>query len=378
MTTPETTSLIKTYFTFILVTLIFSFTFFHFKNNTESNDAIMIPTTSNDTKESSPAMTQPQESVGSTTQLVTPLPPVPPSTTQPLSSATTTTQTQEIDVIEKDTRAHIPNACDSPITYTLGTFDTRFDISKNHFLQKINESAELWNNATNKVLLKYSPTKTSNGVTINLVYDGRQARTDDTKLIVLEIENSQNTAKTLKSEFETAKATFDSEKTLYTERIATFTTRQKAYTDSVTSWNEKGGAPRTEYDALMAEKAWLTKEAEYLDSEQKRLNTVLTEINAKVAKYNEIIKFSSERVTLGNQFANKKFTEGKYNPNTGEVTIYQFSDDIKLGRVLAHELGHVLGIDHTKSKGSIMYAVNSATSTGLNYEDLQEVRSLCQ
>jgi hypothetical protein len=376
MTKIETFSLLKVYSTFVLVVVALSLVFLHYKNTTNENETTIIPVSNNSNNTLSATEAQPQISIGSTTPLQSPVSVA--SLEATTSPNTASNQIQEIDIIEEDKRTHIPNVCDSPITYTLGTFDTRFNISKNYFLQKINESASLWNDAVGKKILEYSPTKTSNGVTINLVYDGRQARTDDTKLLVLEIENSQNTASLLKKQFETAKIDFDAQKEIYLERVSTFTARQKVYSDSVSSWNEKGGAPRAEYDTLIAEKEWLMKEAEYLDGEQKRLNDVLLEINTKVAKYNDIINFSNERVALGNQFANKKFTEGKYNPNTGEVTIYQFSDEIKLSRVLTHELGHVLGIDHTKSKDSIMYAINSATGTELNYEDLREARTLCQ
>lgn len=383
-------NLLKTYGIFIIATVTLSSFFLYVKNGNE--DKIVIDPSTYEIKkvddsgviippgaEVKNISTSSRQSAVEFKKVIE----VTPTTSSNISKATqnTSNQTQvAIDIVEVDRRSsnEIPNPCVSPIFYKVGIFDSRFNISKNYFLQTIEESSLLWSDATGKKLFEYNGEATNNVVTINLIYDYRQQATDASKLISAEIENSKNAAMAIKVEYEAMKETFLKLKEEYSAKIEAFDLRQKTYSESVAYWNEKGGAPRTEYDALILEKEQLQKEGEALTLEQKYLTTLLDEINAKISKYNELISYSNERVDINNATADRKFTEGSYNPNTNTINIYQFYDEIKLRRVLAHELGHVLGIDHTQSVDSIMYAINTATSTTLNSEDLAEAQNLCQ
>lgn len=288
-------------------------------------------------------------------------------------------QLTEIDTNEIDTRAvsQKPKPCVTPITYTLGTFDPRFSISRNYFLETISEAVTLWNNATGKKLLEYTSQPDTNTLTINLIYDSRQQNTDNNKLLGVEIDNTRNAALLLKDEYEALKVIFSQSKDEYIQKVDTFNARQKVYNDTVIYWNEKGGAPQQEFNNLTTEKELLQKESESLTSTHNSLTTTLADINTKINKYNELVAFANERVNINNSTAKKKFTEGNYSPSTNSITIYQFTDDIKLKRVVAHEIGHAVGVDHTKSKESIMYSVNSATSTILNWEDVEAIKDIC-
>lgn len=383
-------NLLKVYGVFIIITVTISSFFLYIKNGAE--DKIVIDPSTYEVKkvEDNGVIIPPSTEVGSTStsskqnagefkKVVEVIPTTSSNISKPTQNTSNQTQTV-IDIVEVDSRTsnEIPNPCISPILYKLGIFDLRFNISKNYFLQTIDEASALWNEATSKKLFEYSANETKNVLTINLIYDYRQQATDASKLISAEIENSKNAAMAIKVEYEALKETFLILKEEYASKIEAFELKQKAYSESVAYWNEKGGAPRNEYDALMLEKEQLQREGEALTLEQKYLTTLLDEINAKISKYNELISFSNERVDVNNTTADRKFTEGSYNPNTNTINIYQFYDETKLRRVLAHELGHVLGIDHTQSEDSIMYAINNATSTILNSEDLSEVQNLCQ
>lgn len=290
-----------------------------------------------------------------------------------------TTTTRAIDVQESDTRplAERPIPCVSSIPYTLGSFDTRFAISKSYFIQKLEESSSVWNTAVHKNLFVYDPAGNKGDLVVNLVYDARQQRTDSNKLIIAEINNTKEVALVLEKEYEAMKLVFTKLKDGYAQGIDAFNTRQKIYNDTVTSWNEKGGAPAKEYDALMAEKATLEQISNDLTNQRQTLDTMLIAINDKIAKHNDLVLFANEKVALLNNNEDTKFMEGMYSPMNNSITIYQFTDDIKLYRVLAHEFGHALGINHTQDPESIMYAVNSATSTYLTQEDLQAVQDIC-
>lgn len=289
------------------------------------------------------------------------------------------TQTSAIDSSEYDSEGGVlrPNPCKTPIVYSLGTFDARFGISRNYFLETVTEGVTLWNDAAGKKLFTYSDTKVPNGLTINLIYDNRQKITDENKLLGEEIKNTKKAALLLQEEYEAMKATFTELKDTYTNRVSVFNERQKKYEEKVAYWNSQGGAPQGEYDTLTAEKEYLKTESDAITNDHDSLNAMLVDINAKIDKHNDLVAFANEKVAQNNAQAHQKFTEGKYSSGSNEISIYQFNDTIKLQRVLTHELGHALGIDHTKDKESIMYAINAGTTTMLQEEDIQALKDVC-
>ena len=313
--------------------------------------------------------------------------PLPEKTTSLFTETTvpiTTTKTEQVSpvnttITETDNQrtTEVTNPCATPIPYTLGNIDSRFGLSKSSLLQTIQDAVSLWEDALGKKLFIYDSEGKSTSLKISLIYDSRQQLTDNNKLLAAEIENTKNAAETLKQEFEAMKITFLARKEDYTLRVETFNARQKIYNDTVISWNEKGGAPRAEYEALSLEKDYLEKETANIQLDKTNLESLLASINEKIAKYNEYIVFANQNVDINNSTANQKFTEGNYNSGTNKINIYQFSDVIKLKRVLAHELGHALGIDHTKNEKSIMYKINTATTTELTQEDIQALQDIC-
>lgn len=264
--------------------------------------------------------------------------------------------------------------CTQVIEYKLGTFDPRFEISKNDFLRIANESSSLWSNALGSTLFVYND---HGPLTINLIYDDRQERTKENELLKAEIANTRNAADNLEKAYMVDKSEYQRRSTIYASRAEAYTTTFNAYDNHVIALNAKGGATQEEYRQMMTEKESLAIEATSLDNERKQLLLLVENINLKIKKYNEFVAYMNSIIKQVNTFGTKKFTEGKYDPNTNRIDIYQFTDRIKLKRVLAHEFGHVLNIDHLNDKASIMHYLNVGTTTELSEIDILELQKAC-
>jgi predicted Zn-dependent protease len=195
---------------------------------------------------------------------------------------------------------------------------------------------------------------------------------------MLEIENAKQNAENLQKAYEEEKRIYLNDGAQFTIDSDIFKTKYKASEDRVLEYNAKGGAPKEVYDAMTLELSELKKEAAALEERRKILLATMDTINAKVRKYNEFVVYTNNLIRKSNAIGAKKFTEGRFVPLTNTIDIYQFNDRTKLRRVITHELGHVLGINHNTNVQAIMYSVNSGNSTSLTKEDIADLKEVCK
>jgi hypothetical protein len=264
--------------------------------------------------------------------------------------------------------------CKVAIDYKIGTFDTHFGVSKEKFKEEVQTAAAAWNQAAGKDLLVYDE---NGSLTINLIYDERQATTENVNYLALEIENSKTSANILRLTYEQEKIIYVGDGEQLTKDSEAFQVRYKAYADKVDIYNGRGGAPRDEYDAMTKELESLKTESKNLEVQRGQLLAFMDTINTKVNRYNELVSYINTLIKKSNALGTKRFTEGRFTPSTNTIDIYQYNDLIKLQRVITHEFGHALGISHNNNVQSIMYSVNSASTTSLSEEDIQALQAVC-
>lgn len=243
--------------------------------------------------------------------------------------------------------------CDNPIHYKIGTVDPKFSLSSKEFAQDVFEAAQVWSKADSRQLFVYDP---DGKLTISLVYDQRQQL------------NSQ--IRSLESELKQNRANLDPQIVAFEAKEADFKNQVTALNQQIEYWNQKGGAPPEEYDKLIQKQQQLKRQVEELNATARSLNLSATSYNNEVSKLNQTIDLFNEELSLRPE-------EGLYDPKEAKVEIYFSISRAELIHTLAHELGHVLGIDHNRDKRSIMYPYTTRNTT-LSKEDLASLQRVCK
>ncbi len=275
--------------------------------------------------------------------------------------------------------SHQPGPCLEPVTYSLASVDERFGLSLEEVSEAVEQAVSIWETAAGCELFDEKP---GGDVEIRLVYDHRQAASDRLKGIHVRIEDSKGSYDALKAHFEQLKSEHMQQQKSFAHDVDAYNTRLKNLNAARSATSLRGALSDDVFRQLDEEKAALDIihedlriRREDLEGTGETLKSMLGVINEMATNLNlEVGNYNMTGEELGDEFS-----EGCYERKEGRqsITIFHFNNRDKLVRVLAHELGHALGLKHNDNPRAIMYRLNVSDTLELAPEDRAALQSLC-
>lgn len=276
--------------------------------------------------------------------------------------------------------------CSQPLRYSIGSIDPRFSISQPELEEAVHIAVNTWNSGTERPLLTKSDGNPRSGdIVIRLVYDDRQERTDREIRFRERIRSQQNRLDRRQLLHDEKRKTFDER----SQQYKSFAKRTSDHLTNLNAWvkekNKNGGFAGTDLEEFEGRKQEVENSQEQIRREQRELDQLAREINHEMDELNEKFDEHNQLIQQYNEeFAGDlRFAKATYQKTSdgGVVTVNQFMNKKELTLILAHELGHALGLDHLQLPASIMYSQMGTQQLNptiqLTQADIEAVQKIC-
>ncbi len=250
--------------------------------------------------------------------------------------------------------------CPAPVMYHIGTIAPEFNLSKEQVESYLRDAESVWEKSAGRELFSYTE---KGAVEVNFIFDERQELADSQTNQKAALDSKREENDKLVEQIDDLRDEYEDSSEAYQKNMANYERKLNDYNGRVNSYNDQGGAPSDVYAELEKEKNALNRESNTLNATADTLNVMAAKINELNQKSGELITLYNEEVGLYNNefgFA-REFTQGDYQNNV--INIYKFSSENEVRKVLAHEFGHSLGVDHVDGDSSVMYYLLEDTSS---------------
>ena len=243
--------------------------------------------------------------------------------------------------------------CATPITFTIGTIDDRFSLTTNELKNATESASMIWQNKYTTPLFVYDRDST---LDINLVYS--EAHT-----ILRSISEDQTIVNNEQSKLSASLAEYEQKRKALQTKIDNLNA-------DIKEWNDKGGATKEEYDQIKKMNLEIKKDIDAFNAYSNALNYKTQTYNFDVSKLNESIGKFNDKLQENPEM-------GVYISGDNKIEIYFYESTKDLKNVIAHELGHAIGLNHIANEVAIMNP-NASVNTKYTPEDAELLNAFCK
>ena len=269
--------------------------------------------------------------------------------------------------------------CSFTIAYSIGAIDPRFSISREEFAAQVEAAANMWETSVKKPLFREVP---SGGMVVSAVYDYRQEAQEKMKELGIKADEGRQSLEQSRQKYESLRQEVDMKQSAYQALVAAYDTKKEEYDALLRAAEARGGMTSDEIARAESMRQSLNASATTINTRREELNQIIAQLNALVTVLNAlgletnstIQDYNAVGDVLHDQFDAGLFTRDFLHT---KIEIFAFNDQEELKRLLMHELGHALGVEHVADSGAVMYYLNLRDNPTLTPADIDALKGQC-
>ncbi|MEW5883551.1 MAG: matrixin family metalloprotease [Armatimonadota bacterium] len=245
-----------------------------------------------------------------------------------------------------------------PIGWRIGEIDPRFGLTEDEVRNAVERAVGLWEGAVGRDLFAHDPAR---GIPINLEYDHRQERRMERQRARADLDGLLERLQDAKARLRSAEQEVEMKAADLRRRQDALNEATRRHNQRVREWNLRGGAPPDIVQEVNAERRSIERRQSALDLEESSLRALqlqaeryVQEHNALVEEYNALVNRYNEQFGEGWQEEAGRYESMGGRSGFKSITVFVVEDLDHLALVLAHELGHALGIEHVEHDPSAL------------------------